>query len=449
MGNRLARMVENNAGHSFQPVIVGGDIGAYSLARAFHEAYGLTSIVVSRLLGWQISRSSIITNVQCPDPLDPVQLAPVLARIQADVSAQRPGTRLLLLGSADATVKSIIRVRDELRALDQDWVVPYVGLEAFEAGTEKQNFTRLCQEAGVDHPGTLVVDLDDAPEPGMQVPFAFPVIAKPADVSAWKQVQFEGQSKVHTVASAADLDALLARIYEAGYRKSIIVQDMIPGDDQNMRILTAYCDADSRIRFASWGHTLLEEHSPGAIGNPAAIVTSVNPEAVAQAQELVSRLGWTGYANFDLKYDPRTGKTVFFELNPRLGRSNYYVTAGGHNPVTYYVREHITGELGEAGEVVQDQPEVLYSVVPTRLVRHYTTNPDAKALLNRALKNAPVANPLHYPAVEKDLKRRAYFAAAMANYVRKFRRYYAPSQMGGAGAAHGQGEAQASPGASA
>ena len=30
------------------PVILGGDIGAYSLARAFHEAYGIVPLVLSQ-----------------------------------------------------------------------------------------------------------------------------------------------------------------------------------------------------------------------------------------------------------------------------------------------------------------------------------------------------------------------------------------------------------------
>ena len=30
------------------PVILGGDIGAYSLARAFHEAYGIVPLVLPR-----------------------------------------------------------------------------------------------------------------------------------------------------------------------------------------------------------------------------------------------------------------------------------------------------------------------------------------------------------------------------------------------------------------
>lgn len=423
----LTRMSAQNSVPAFVPVVVGGDIGAYSLARAFHEAYGIRSVVISRLEGWHIFRSALIENVRCTDPFDPAQLAPVLQ----SVAAARPGVRLMLLGSADATVKAIIRVRDEMDVLDERWVVPYVDLATFRAATEKQNFTELCERLGVDHPRTRIVDLSAEVSEDLDVPFAYPVIAKPAEVSEWKNAQFPGKQKVHTVGSREELLALLRTIREAGYRESIIVQDRIPGDDQNMRILTCYCDAASRVRFASWGRTLLEEHTPGAIGNPAAIITGVNEEMVAQAQKLCKELGWVGYANFDLKYDPRDGRTKFFELNPRLGRSNYYVTAGGHNPVRWYVDEHLGGGLpavpaGGAPEIVQHQEETLYTVVPVALVKKYTTLPEAKEQLRRVLKSGRVRNPLFYRGVEKDPKRLGYSVAAMVNYVRKFRRHYHP-----------------------
>lgn len=418
---------------AFTPVIVGGDIGAYSLARAFHEAYGLRSTVISKLQGWHVDRSAIIDNISCRDPFDPQALGETLTAIAAEART----AKLLLLGSADATVKSIIRVRDELQLLGEQWVVPYVDLATFRAGTEKQNFTELCRRLDIAHPLTRVFDLaEDLPADvdGLDVPFTYPVIAKPAEVSEWKKADFAGKQKVHTVDSAQDLLELLRRIQGAGYRESIIVQDRIPGDDQNMRILTCYCDADSVVRFSSFGRTLLEEHSPGAIGNPAAIITSVDREVTAQAQRLCKELGWTGYANFDLKYDPRDGATKFFELNPRLGRSNYYVTAGGHNPVTWYVDEHLGAGLptegpgsGEGADgIVQDQPETLYTVVPVALVKHYTTLPDAKEQLTRVLDAKRVKNPLIYRGVERNPRRWAMIAAAMTNYVRKFRRYYTP-----------------------
>src|SRR5699024_7147789 len=145
---------------------------------------------------------------------------------------------------------------------------------------------------GVDHPGTAVVDLAEEIPGDLEIPFEFPVIAKPAEVSEWKRIQFPGQNKVHTVASREDLLELLRTLRGAGYRESIIVRARRPGDDQAVRTLAAYGDQEPRVRSASWGSARLEEPAPGALGNRAAIITGVDRDMVAQAQRLCTELGW-------------------------------------------------------------------------------------------------------------------------------------------------------------
>ena len=44
----------------FLPVILGADITAYSLARSFHEEYGIKSLVLSMSEGGYIANSDII-----------------------------------------------------------------------------------------------------------------------------------------------------------------------------------------------------------------------------------------------------------------------------------------------------------------------------------------------------------------------------------------------------
>ena len=44
----------------FLPVILGGDITTYSLARSFHEEYHIKSIAISMQKNWLNSYSSII-----------------------------------------------------------------------------------------------------------------------------------------------------------------------------------------------------------------------------------------------------------------------------------------------------------------------------------------------------------------------------------------------------
>lgn len=398
-----------------QPVVLGGDIGAYSVARAFHEAYGVRSVVVSTVLTGVVRHSSAIVNVVEPDITDPDT---AVARLRA-IAAEYPGKRLILLGSADWLVRLVVENRVRLEDL---YTIPYVTRDVLDQVTDKESFGRLCTELGLGHPTTVVHDVASGDRPET-AGLRFPVIAKTADTAAYHQVEFPGKRKVFTIDTPDELAQLMDRVRGSGYQGSFILQDLVPGDDSGMRILTCYCDRRSKVRFASFGHVLLEEHTPGALGNPAGIITCADAEIVAQATRLLEHIGWTGFANFDLKYDPRDGRTVFFELNPRLGRSNYYVTAAGRNVTELYVREHLQGlQPLPPGADAEPAVEHLYTVLPRRLLLRYVAEGALRGRARRLMRSGRSTNPLWYRA-ERDPRRLAYLIAAQLNQFRKYRRY--------------------------
>ena len=51
---------------SFQPLLFGGDINVYSVARAFHEAYGVKSVAFGKFHTFPCAFSSIIDYRTCP-----------------------------------------------------------------------------------------------------------------------------------------------------------------------------------------------------------------------------------------------------------------------------------------------------------------------------------------------------------------------------------------------
>lgn len=403
----------------FQPVILGGDIGAYSLARTFHEAYGLRSIVLSSASTGLVRHSSILRSVVEPHMDDDDVL---VARL-LDVAAQHPDRKLIVLASADWLVRALVVNRDRL---EPRYVVPYVPLAVLDQVTDKAGFAALCDALGIPHPQTVVVEVGDHHAVDTSA-LRFPVIAKAGSTAGWHDVDFVGKKKVHTVGSAAELRELLDTVAASGYRGTFLVQDLVPGDDSQMRILTCYSDRSGRVRFASFGHVLLEEHTPGALGNPAAIITQPDPQIVAQAVRLLEHIGWTGYSNFDLKVDPRDGRTVFFELNPRLGRSNYYVTAAGRNTALAYVREYLEDreglERGDEGSLVEQEAEHLYTVLPRPLLLRYVVDRELRGRVRRLFRARRVSNPLWYRA-ERNPRRLAYVLANQLNQFRKFARHY-------------------------
>lgn len=408
-----------------QPVVLGGDIGAYSLARTFHEAYGVRSVVVSSVSTGLVRHSRILTSVVEPR-VDDADV--VVARLRA-IAAEHAGRRLVLLGSADWHVRTIVDNRDRLEDL---YTIPYTSRENLDAVTDKVGFGRLCAELGLDHPTTVVHDVGAGGVPDTSG-LRFPVVAKAASTTAYHHVEFEGKKKVFVVDTPEELAALMGRLQDAGYDDAFVVQDLIPGGDDGMRILTCYCDRDGRMRFASFGHVLLEEHTPGALGNPAGIITQAEPTVVEQARRLLEHLGWTGYANFDLKLDPRDGRVVFFELNPRLGRSNFYITAAGRNTAELYVREHLQGlDPLPDGADAELTAHHLYTVLPLLLLGRYVTDPAVRRRFRALVRGRRVTNPLWYRA-ERDPRRLAYVLLAQLNQVRKFRRYHPVRRRGSGG----------------
>ncbi|MBO1768279.1 carboxylate--amine ligase [Allobranchiibius sp. GilTou38] len=405
------------AGQEFAPVVLGGDRLGYSLARSFDLGYGYRTLVVSTMLGGPVAHSSLIDHHIVPSLQDPEGLVTELRALATGIGPEKK----LLLATTDHVVSVLARIKHRLEDL---YVIPYAEPELIDRLSRKENFADLCAELDIPHPQTVVYDVGERPDlTQAMAALTFPVIAKPSNAEAYAAVTFPGKKKVHSAADAAELRALIDALHGAGYRDKFILQDVIPGDDQGMRLLTCYVDKQGQVKFAAYGRVLLEEHSPETLGIPAAILTGTDHEAVAHATRLLEHVGWRGYANFDMKFDPRTGRTVFFELNPRLGGTSFYITAAGFNTVQLYVDEWVRGQDLSDRPMLEASHEHVFTAIPLRLLQRYVTDPAVRPSFDRAVKAGEVTNPWFYKA-ERHPRRWAWIAANQANYVRKYREHY-------------------------
>jgi len=402
------------AGADFDLVMLGTDIGTYALARAFHEHYGVRSTVISRVIGGPIKNSRIIDTIDLG--LD-AQRSDTLAALEREGRRRKEaGRTTLLLHNADSFARM---VTDNAEWLSQWYVMPDVRKDVLDLIADKIEFGRVCTELGIPVPRSLVQDFSGADaddwEPD-EVDLDYPLVAKPAVGAAYEHLVFDGKKKIYKVDSPQHLREIFARVRAAGFRDRFVLQELIPGDDTAMRSITAYVDQSGEVTLLATARVLLQEHTPLALGNPAAMITTPYPELMEQAERLLKHVGYRGFANFDVKVDPRDGVMKFFEMNPRIGRNNFYVTAAGANVAEFVVADLIENRRLEQVVV---RNEILYTVLPVPLIRRYL-DPELRVLLKRAAARG-VHHPLKYPDT---LWRRGYVALALANQVKKYRDHY-------------------------
>lgn len=394
----------------FVPLLFAGDINVYSMARAFHEIYGIRPHVYGKYPAWPCKGSKIMqyTANSKADVRDE------FLKIVTEFAGNHNEEKILLLGCGDSYVQLISANKDNFPA---NVVVPYISIGLMNELINKEKFYAVCEKSGIDYPATFVhrEDMGHDFEPGFDGPY----IIKPSNGIEYWQHPFAGQKKVFKVPGRAELESTLDSIYRSGYSDSVIIQDYIPGDDTYMRVLTNYSDQRGDVKLMCLGHVLLEEHTPHGIGNHAVIITEQNKELEKKFYNLLKEINYVGFSNFDIKFDQRDGKYKVFEINTRQGRSNYYVTATGSNLAQYVVEDFI---YNHPIDFKSADNELLWMVVPKGVAFKYIEPPEYRQKMRLLINEGKAVNPLKYSA-DTGFKRMLTFLKTQFAHYYKYKKY--------------------------
>ena len=132
----------------------------------------------------------------------------------------------------------------------------------------------------------------------------------------------------------------------------------------------------------------------------------------------LEKIGYQGFAEFDLKYDSRDGSYKVFEINPRQARSSYYLTACGHNLIEYLVNDLIYHKT-QAPVIMKNK--MVLSFVPKSVMYKYITSNALKAEIRTLVREGKFVRPLHYPK-DMGLMRSIYLLLRDINYILKYRK---------------------------
>ncbi len=395
----------------FKPVLLASDINIYSMARAFHEEYNVKSLVLAKNDSGDINHSSII-EYEKEALLDEKEI--FLEKMDEIYNRYSKNVKLILIGCADHYVRLII---ENYIYLENKFILPYPKEDVLNNLVLKETFYKLCKKNNVDYPKTFVFKKGGTLN--FKLNFNFPVILKPSDSVLYWKANFPNQHKVYQVDNREQLDCLLNKIYQAGYKGNMIVQDMVPGDDSNIYDLHVFCGKDEKVKYMNLGNVLLEEHTPKGIGSNAATITTFNEELMLKIKEMLETIKYQGWVDCDLKYDYRDDKIKIFEINIRQGRSNYRNTGAGYNVAKYIVEAFL---YNKKQKFIMVREPYFWHVVPKMIVFKYVNNKEKLKEVKSLIKDGKSCHSLFYKK-DRGIKRILYLLLKSLNHFRKFKKY--------------------------
>ncbi len=358
------------------PVILGGDLGAYSVARAFAEGAGVISYVFARDRLALCDNSAFIKLIvikQLDDPNVAAEALVEFARLHA-------GEELILVPASDWYMDMLQYSRD---VLGEYYRFSVPSFEVWRALTDKASFYSVLTDHGISHPDTRVISSNDLDRlSAIMKDLKPPFVLKPSDSSMYWKNHFDGMRKVYFPYSTDEARDYAKAIFSSGYEGKLVVQERIFEHNEqgcltepSASVLTTFSDSHGRVVRAVIGDVVLEEQGPTSRGNYSAIITRENDEFSMKLIALLEELGYVGVANFDIISSG--GISYCLELNARCGRSSDYTRAAGVNLAKLMINDmsgiRMKKELTSA--------EVLWCAVPIRCI-------EKRARSNKLLRRA-------------------------------------------------------------
>ncbi len=397
------------------PVLLGADLNAYNVARAFHERYGVISYAFGKYSVGATSNSKII-NFTAVDDLSEKD---IFLKTLINFSKAHSTEELYLFACTDEYAELMIEFKDILSPL-YFFSCPEKALA--ERLISKESFYRICDEHALPYPRTFVFTKKMAGSDINEnmLGFSFPIIIKPSSSIEYWRNPFDGMKKVYTAYSSSDASQITEKIFASGYEDSIILQERIPGGEDAMYVLTAYSGKDKKVKSACLGHVLLGEHTPKGLGNHVAILTEFHEDIVEKITDFLDKIGYSGFSNFDIIRDSTSGKFYILEINLRQGRSNYYMSASGANIAELTVLDK-KDSLKEKN--IASTP-FFWHTVPRNIIYKYIHDKPTKKRISSLVANGHSASSLFYPYdMKKNSLRHAYVLAHNLRYFAKYGKY--------------------------
>ena len=399
---------------NFTLLIVGMDANAYYMARCYHELTQKKAYLIGKNPIWFTQYSKIVNTNYYENMWNEEEFIKILNNFYEEHKQEK-----ILLVSATENYIELISKNKEI--LKDKFYFNYSNIDIIKTLSNKELLNKKYMDNGIiDLPKTIYYNLKK--DQKLDINFSYPLIIKAANVVEYRKLHFEGQNKIYKVKSKEELEKIINTIKIGGYQDTLIIQEYIEGDDSCLFDSVIYADTKGSVKRITLAQIGLQEHKKDLVGNAAVLINGYNQyeekNIIERIKQFSEYIGITGFAEFDLKYDKKSNDYKLLEINPRQGRSSYYLTSLGCNLIEILKKDLIDKEPLKYQVL---NKEVLLSYVPKKIIKKYILNEEYK---NKALKMYKShINPIKY---NKDfsLKRNYLLLKKDKRYYKDFKNGY-------------------------
>lgn len=396
-------------------LIIGTDINAYYMSRCYHELTGKKADTIG-------NRAIPYTKISNPIIIENFNNKEIFKKSLIEYGEKNKEYKILLIATSDLYVKM---VAEEKELLEKYYLFNYPPINIVNNLLIKETFYDVYKNMGIDMPETYIYKCNQNDDINKIKKYfkEYPIIIKPSDGVEYHSLDTV-LDKVYKVYNEEELEKVILKIENAGYNKNLIIQEFIPGDDSALFDSIFYVGKNKKAQIATFAQIGLQERTPTGIGNCTVLVNGFDEhgykeELIYKLKEFLEKIGYHGFAEFDMKYDLRDGKYKVLEINPRQSRSGYYVCATGHNLIKYLIDDLIYNKEKEF-KIIKEK--IVLSFVPKKIIKKYIKNNKLNKEIKKLIKNKKLINPLKY---KKDIsiKRKLYLIYRDFNYIKKYKKY--------------------------
>lgn len=345
LGEACTAKVKRFAQDAKRPIAVVCDLGISGLGTVISLGrVGVPVIGICHTLRIEGALSRYCLPLACPNPetheSDYVDYLLELGQLLP--------SKAVLIPTSDVAVMLLSREKSKLRKYFHFPIAPH---ESVAALGNKDRFREELERLGLPHPRSYA---PNTPE-GLEIvsrKVEYPCIVKPVHSQRFCN-QFH--VKVFVARSRAELINAYQKSVDNGHE--VIVQEFIPGPDENMYLVHGYFDRNSES-LGMFSFRRVRQY-PRGFGNGALCESMLVPELMELVHSFIKAVHYHGIIDAELKLDPRDGRFKFIEINPRPGWQIRLTTRCGIN-LPYLAYLDAIGEAPASGIQTVGQAKWLY-----------------------------------------------------------------------------------------